>query len=80
MLSRSSLPCFCGAIYNLRMERRSPKDLIPIASRTKRWRSLNEFEAPYWLGQFRVVRPAKVGVWSIILIGLAAGTVIGLLV
>jgi len=54
------------------------KPPIPLKGKSRRLKSLNEFEPPYWKGLFQPRRKDEVPNWLIVAIGLAVGVTIGL--
>jgi hypothetical protein len=59
--------------------RRGSDQVVPLAGKRRRLKSLNEFDAPYWKGIFDPRRKEGVAAW-IIPAGFAAGVAIGLVV
>jgi hypothetical protein len=53
---------------------------VPLVGKKKRLRSLDEFEAPYWLGLFNPKDAGESRLWPIILFGIAIGVALGWLI
>lgn len=59
------------------MSRRKPAEPIFLTDKRKRLKSLDEFEAPYWLGSFKVPIGQRSKLWPLLTLSVSMGAAIG---